>query len=119
MCDLVVQEWVRPHHDIAQLVAPGAACLKNKSIRSPLGAALLASTQATLGSELQKEERSIKACEELGLIGLVPRPLKSQFRKPAVLPLHSEMADESRLADEIGAYRHRNMRDTYIIWMLA
>lgn len=38
---------------------------------------------------LQKEERSLQSCEDRGLIGLVPRPLTSQFRTPAALPLHA------------------------------
>jgi len=38
---------------------------------------------------LQKEARSLESCKKLGLIGLTPRPLSEQFKKPTVLPLSS------------------------------
>lgn len=38
---------------------------------------------------LQKEARSLESCTKLGLIGLTPRPLSEQFKKPTALPLSS------------------------------
>ncbi|CAE7939302.1 rsmH [Symbiodinium sp. KB8] len=44
--------------------------------------------KAALLHVLQKEERPLGPCDELGVLGLVPRPLHQQFRKPTPLPFH-------------------------------
>ena len=44
--------------------------------------------KAALLHVLHKEERPIAPCENFGVLGSLPRPLKQQFRKPTPLPFH-------------------------------
>ena len=44
--------------------------------------------RAALLHVLQKEERPVGPCEDFGVLGMRPRPLGQQFRKPDPLPFH-------------------------------